>query len=267
VLVDDAGSTAAALARPGEKGPATLQALQSKVRAGSRLDALLNQSLRRLTDGAEPLSLPTQLTTRARRLLERGQELLGRLRRLGEQLRTDGDSEEPLAAWYRATVAMTDSSLRMMVTLPDAPSVQLRLCEGIAVTLEVIAHRIARLAALLDRRRQETAWMDTLADVFTRLSRGEPAEAESVTALAEAVLEDSQGGAPLHFLHADARQVDRFIACHSLNVARATRGPGRSGSRASGPTGRGWRRWRRTIMSVSTAPATRPVCARRRSRP
>jgi HD-GYP domain-containing protein (c-di-GMP phosphodiesterase class II) len=201
-------------------GSGSTAALEKKIKAGSQFDTLLESSLRRLTPGHEPASLPTQLTARARRLLEQGQELLGRLRSLGEDLAPDRDPGDPLPVWYRGTVAMTDSTLRMIGTFPDAPSVQLRLCEGLEVTLEVIATRIGRLKAMLDRRRQETGWIETLADFLTCLSLGKPVDLQPLNTLAEALLNDQQEGGPLRFFHTSPEQPPRFIACHSLTVAQ-----------------------------------------------
>ena len=219
-LADDAGTAAASLARPEAAAPSALQVLEEKVKAGSWYDALLDDSLRRLPGTTPTMPLPHQLTHRARSLLERGGELLRRLRELGEDRLLAEPEGEPLAAWYRATVAMADTALRMVSAFPDAPSAQLRLAEGVAVTIEAVADRIHRLTALLDWRRREAGWVDTLADLLTGLAAGESVSPEPLTALADAILDDAQGGAPFRHLCAGPETPSRFAACHGLNVAR-----------------------------------------------
>jgi HD-GYP domain-containing protein (c-di-GMP phosphodiesterase class II) len=201
-------------------GDAAVTVLEHKVKAASRFDNLLDGSLRRLTTVVEAESLPNQLTARARRLLERGQTLLGQLRSLGQGLPPDPHPDDSLAAWYRGTVAMTDSTLRTIGTFPDAPSVQLRLCEGLEVSLDVISARVGRLQAILDRRQREANWIQTLANFLTILSEGQPPDLPSLSALAEAILQDQQEGGPLRFFQASPHEPSRFIACHSLTVAQ-----------------------------------------------
>ena len=50
---------------------------------------------------------------------------------------------DPLARLYRETAAMTDSTLRMVQAFPDAPSAQLKLCEGLEAIINVAAHRLS----------------------------------------------------------------------------------------------------------------------------
>jgi HD-GYP domain-containing protein (c-di-GMP phosphodiesterase class II) len=201
-------------------GTSAAEMLGKKIKTGSQLGTLLDGSLRRLTSVTEPVSLPTQLTARARRLLQAGHELLSRLRTLGDGLPRDQDAADPLIPWYRSTVAMADSTLRMIGTFPDAPSVQLRLCEGLEVALGVITARTDRLQTMLARRRQEAGWVETLAEFLTRLSDSQPVDVHYLTAVAEAILQDQQQGAPLRFFHASPEDRARFVACHSLTVAQ-----------------------------------------------
>ena len=86
-----------------------------------------------------------QLTARARRLLEHGRALLGKLRVLADELDVPADprarlpeNADPLAILYRDTAAMADTALRMVQTFPDAPSVQLHLCKGLEAILGVV---------------------------------------------------------------------------------------------------------------------------------
>jgi HD-GYP domain-containing protein (c-di-GMP phosphodiesterase class II) len=186
---------------------------------GSSYEALADRTLRCLTCDAEPTALPTQLTSRARQLLERGRELLAQLRGLGDELSLEQETQA-LSTWYRATVAMTDTTIRLVGAFPDAPSAQLRLCGGIDATFAVVADRIARLTALVNRHREETARLDMLADLLTWLEQGKPLEIEPFTTLAETIAADSAHGMPLRFFQANADDPRRFVASHSLNVAQ-----------------------------------------------
>src|SRR5262249_5164405 len=198
----------------------TVRTLEQKVKAGSRHDTLLDHSLRRLPGITESVPLPAHLISRAHKLLEQGRGLLDRLRRLGDALPPESEDNDPAAQWYRTTVAMADTALRMIGTFPDAPSVQLRLCEGIEATLSAVASRVARLAALLERRRQDTAWVETLASCFTSLQAGGPADDGPLQALAEEILAEHHNGGPLRFFSAPPQQPSRYVACHGLNVAQ-----------------------------------------------
>src|SRR5689334_11420462 len=75
-------------ATPGGAGD-PVEELASKISAGLRQNVLLDGSLRRLADPAQPpgeMRLPRQLTARTRRLLEQGRDLLDTLRNLGQRL-------------------------------------------------------------------------------------------------------------------------------------------------------------------------------------
>ena len=125
-LANEAGSAAAALVNG---DGARLETLRHKVEAGAEHDALVDASLRQLTDTeAAPVHVfPTQLTARARRVIERGRELLAQLRPLADPLESEVTSPghpaaDPLARLYRETAAMTDTTLRMVQAFPNAPS-------------------------------------------------------------------------------------------------------------------------------------------------
>jgi hypothetical protein len=198
--------------------------LEQQVSAGGRHNTLMEGALRRLLNATAPpeetAPLPTQLTARARRLIERGRELLAGLRALAAEPLLQQDENGPLAVLYRETTAMTDSALRMVQALPDAPSGQLRLCEGIEVILAVVADRIAALTAAVGRLRREHAWIDTLADLLVGLDAGQTPDVRPFAVLAEAILDDARQGAPLRFLDAGPGQPARAVACHSLVVAQ-----------------------------------------------
>jgi HD-GYP domain-containing protein (c-di-GMP phosphodiesterase class II) len=221
-LANEAGSAAAALAG-GDGG--RLEILQRKAAAGAEHDALVDASLRQLGDDAPTPALPAQLTARARRVIERGRELLARLRPLADHLEPQAQSPQhpaadPLARLYRETAAMADSALRMVQALPDAPSAQLKLCEGLEAILNAVAHRVAVLAGAVAGRRQWSGYIDTLAGLLTALAAGEAVPVQSFTALADALIAEAQEGLALRFLDAPAQQPARFVAGHSLTVAQ-----------------------------------------------
>ncbi len=223
-LANEAGSAAAALAG-GDGG--RLEVLQRKAAAGAEHDALVDVALHQLgdSDGAPTKVLPTQLTARARRVIERGRELLARLRPLADHLESEAQSPQrpgadPLARLYRETAAMTDSTLRMVQAFPNAPSAQLKLCEGLEAILQVVAQRVGVLTGAVAQRRLWSERVDTLAALLTALVNGEAADLRPYTALAEALIAEAVDGLPLRFQHAAAEEPARFVACHSLTVAQ-----------------------------------------------
>jgi HD-GYP domain-containing protein (c-di-GMP phosphodiesterase class II) len=223
-LASEAGSAAAALAG-GDGG--RLEVLRRQAAAGAEHDALVDVSLHQLgaPDGGPARVFPTQLTARARRVIERGRELLARLRPLADHLEPEAQSPphpaaDPLARLYRQTAAMTDSTLRMVQAFPDAPSAQLKLCEGLEAILHVVAQRVGVLAGAVARRRLWAERTETLAGLLTALANGEAADLRPYTALAEGLIAEAVDGLPLRFLDAAPSEPARFVACHSLTVAQ-----------------------------------------------
>jgi HD-GYP domain-containing protein (c-di-GMP phosphodiesterase class II) len=231
-LAGEAGAAAAQLAAEGDGTGPRLRLLTERVAAGLEHHALLDGTIRQLTDLAAPAEqprvMPAQLTARARRVLERGRDLLVQLRALGEDFAAaapDGEAParsatDPLAVFYRETVAMTDTTLRTVQAFPDAPSAQLRLCDGLEAFQGVIAQRLTVLDDAVARRRREAERVATLADLLRALHTGEAADVKPYVALAEALVEDANQAAPLRFLHDGPERPARFVACHSLTVAQ-----------------------------------------------
>ncbi len=203
-----------------------LRQLEQHVTNGSRQTTLLDSTLRQMnaeSSGPDSAVLPRQLTASARRLLEHGRKLLTQLRSLADTLdatlHPDGSGADPLAEYYRSTAAMADTTLRMVQAFPDAPSAQLRLCQGLEGILDVIDQRVATLTTVVDERRQEAAIVDKLADLLRGLHTGRLTDVQAFIALAELVQEDVERALPLRFLAAPATDSARFVACHSLTVA------------------------------------------------
>jgi HD-GYP domain-containing protein (c-di-GMP phosphodiesterase class II) len=224
-LAREADAAVAGLVQGNE--PERLARLERQTAAGLDHCVLFDGVLRQFGDApatnGETRAMPAQLTTRARRILERGREHLLALRSLADDpalAPAQTPAGNPLATLYRETAAMTDTTLRTVQAFPDAPSVQLRLSEGLEAILTVIDQRLVLLRALVERRRLEESRIETLADLLQGLHGGQALDVKPYVAMAEAILDEAAQSAPLQFLHAAAEQPARFIACHSLTVAQ-----------------------------------------------
>jgi HD-GYP domain-containing protein (c-di-GMP phosphodiesterase class II) len=221
-LAHEAGAAAAGLARELSPGANPLQSLERAVAEGFDHGRLLDGALRQLDGSALPgteARVPALLTARARRILERGRDFLDRLRSLANDAALT-DAADPLAGLYRETAAMTETTLRMVQAFPDAPSAQLRLCEGLEGILGVIGQRLATLSVTIARRRREAGRVAALADLLTGLHAERALDIKPYLALAAALVEEASQSAPLQLLHAEPAEPARFIACHSLTVAQ-----------------------------------------------
>jgi hypothetical protein len=228
-LATAAGTAAAALF--GERaGTPRLRLLERRAAAGDEHDAGLDRAVG-VVAGPRPdevRGLPRQLTMRARRALERGRELLSRLRPLADAF-TGGDDDdaetlfdrhEPLAGFYRETTAMTDTSLRLVPMFPEAASAQLHLCEGLEAILGEVAGRVGRLTAGVETRRSESERIAKLGEWLKTLTAGGDVDAAGFHSLAEELVADARDGGPLRFLDGDPSRPAHFVACHALTTAR-----------------------------------------------
>jgi HD-GYP domain-containing protein (c-di-GMP phosphodiesterase class II) len=222
-LARDVGADAALLPATNPDPAGRVRRLELHVADGTRHHFLLDNSLRQLPPeegGPRPETvLPTRLTARASRLLRRGQDLLRQLRTLHNQPLL-GDDADPLAVRYRDTAALIDTVLRTVQAFPNAPSAQLRMCEGLEVILGIVEERLAGINAVIDQRRRETGAVDTLAELLTGLAEGKLLDVKPYVVLADAILADAQQAAPLRFLSAAIMTPARLVAAHSFNVAQ-----------------------------------------------
>jgi hypothetical protein len=115
---------------------------------------------------------------------------------------------------------MTDSALRTIPLLPDTATAQLHLSEGLEAVLDVVAARLQTLTAGLQRQREEAGRVGQLAALLTALEAGQAPGPQPFLKLAEEVVADARECGPLRFLEADPGQPVRFVAAHSLTVAR-----------------------------------------------
>ena len=206
--------------------------------------------------------LPRQFTARARRVLERGRELLGQLRNLADAFDSQAapanpaesappipllERDHPLARHYRETAAMADTALRMIPLFPDTATAQLQRCEGVEAILAVVADRLSVLADGVARHRQEHGRIARLADLFGAFFGGKHVEPGALVSMAEEVLIDAEEGNALCLAPISAATYGNspasFAAAYGLNTARS---PGPAGAASHGVSlpavGRGARR-------------------------
>jgi HD-GYP domain-containing protein (c-di-GMP phosphodiesterase class II) len=169
-------------------------------------------------------SLPSQLTARARRVLEKGRELLKALK----EFKSEPLVHEPggiLTALYRDATALAEGALRLVAGLPDSPSGQLQQCEGIEAMLTATAHRLASLNHAVRQVREEQGRIDRLVGFFDSLETGAEFDHNSLTGLAGTLLFEASECLPLRLIHppapaAEHQWVARLVAGHSLTVAQ-----------------------------------------------
>jgi HD-GYP domain-containing protein (c-di-GMP phosphodiesterase class II) len=221
-LARDAGSAAAAIADHTSPDGGRVWRLERRVSAGGEDAALLDGSLRQLTDlvsDSEPAQrMPRQLTARARRVIEQTHQLLSQLRVLADQLNSLGNSDL-LNSIYRETSAMTEMVLRVVQAFPDSASAQLRFCDGVEAILKVADQRIGTLAQTVSERRHDADQLNMLTDVLSRLASGQIVAVQDFIALANELLAEASE-APLRLMDSAASDPATYIAAHSLAVAR-----------------------------------------------
>ena len=124
-LVREADSAAAALA--GGDGR-RVEVLQRSVAAASEHDGLVDAALSPLVAGEAPApAFPTQLTARARRVIERGRELLAQLRPLADDLEPEAQSPlRPEADFDTVRSFARDVATRLASRFPDELTVEPR---------------------------------------------------------------------------------------------------------------------------------------------
>jgi HD-GYP domain-containing protein (c-di-GMP phosphodiesterase class II) len=226
-LLLEAGATATA-AQKAPPGTDLAEKLERDVVAGGRVQQLLEGSLRQIAGAlkGESSVRPTQLTARARRLLERAHVLVGRLKPLAaDSVLPANDPDDPLVRGIRAAAAVTESAVRLVQAFPESPGVQLRLCEGVEGVLASAADRVAVLTGAVARRRRRAERIETLAHLLLGLHAGRAQSLDSFTALADTIVAEVRQGMSVEFLDAgapenDAGWVARRVAAHGLTVGQ-----------------------------------------------
>lgn len=210
-------------------GAPTVAVLERRAADGAEHDAALDGAVHAVAPCIEPPPLPQQLTMRARRVLERGRDLLTRLREISDAFASPieeagptvlFDRADPLTMLYRETAAMTDTSLRLVPLFPQTATAQLYLCEGLEAILTVIAVRLKTLIAGVETRRTENGRIAVLVQIITELEAGRAVETAPLMDLAEEIVADAQDGGPLLFREGDPARPAHFAACHGITTAR-----------------------------------------------
>jgi HD-GYP domain-containing protein (c-di-GMP phosphodiesterase class II) len=217
----------AAAALPATQAVDLADQLERDVYAGARVQSLLDGSLRQIAGAlnGEDRIRPTHLTGRARQLLERGRKMVLDLRRLADDpaLAID-DADDPLVQGVRRVSAMVESAVRFIQAFPDAPSGQLRLCDGLEGVMDVVAERIGAITAAAGQRQLDRDRIETLAHWLCAIHDGRKTAIDPLVALAEAIMSDARDGAPLRFLSAGspagAQWLPRHAAAHGLTTAQ-----------------------------------------------
>lgn len=201
--------------------------LEQEVFAGARAQSALDGALRQMTgpvDGENSIK-PTHLTARARELLERGRNMVHQLRKLTDDpLLNAPDLDDPLMQGVRRTSSMVEAAVRFVQAFPDAPSCQLRLCEGLDGLLSAAAERISALTAASSARRIDHNRIETLAHWLLALHLGRTIAVDPLASLANELIAESREGMSVRFLSAgspaSAQWLPRHVAAHGLTVAQ-----------------------------------------------
>jgi hypothetical protein len=223
-LVHEARSTAEALTNAEAKG--SLVQTERAVAVGGDHDLELDNlvlPLRRPQPQPQDQAAPKQLSARARRVLERGRELLAQLRSMADAFSTNAEPNSALSWHYRDTVAMIDTALRTVALLPDSIAAQLHLCRGLEVTLEEVAGRLRTLEAGCQRLHAEHSRIERLAVLLLSVYQGKPVDLRVLYAMVDDILAEVREGEALRFPEPDATKEGDLlwhVAVHCLTVAR-----------------------------------------------
>lgn len=221
-IVTEAHRTATSLLEPEPEG-----SLEERLAEGDRRQALLDASIRQLTQNATDEEIrPTRLINKVRRQVERGRELVAQLKALADeplvsQEDPDGiEGDNPLWLAHREVTAMTESALRLVQAFPDAPSAQIRLGEGLESLINAVADRLATLTTAVQAKKAELGRRAVLARILNSLHAGEPFDGSEITILADYLLNEVKQGQPLVFGSASPKRPAEFVSAHSLTCAR-----------------------------------------------
>jgi HD-GYP domain-containing protein (c-di-GMP phosphodiesterase class II) len=202
----------------------TQEGLAERVAVGAEQAVWLDSAVRPVTgngelEGGRPI--PRRLSSRARRILDRGQGLLTRLRDLADNFAPEGGTPAtPLAEFYKSTVSMIDTALRTVALMPDSITAQMHLSQGLEATLDVVSARSRTLMDEAARSGYEGDLVHRLAEALAVLAGGRPITLDPFARMADEVLADAGECGPLRFLEGDPQRPEHFTACHALTVAR-----------------------------------------------
>jgi HD-GYP domain-containing protein (c-di-GMP phosphodiesterase class II) len=146
---------------------------------------------------------------------------LQRLRVLADSLgQGQADTDAIHRQRYREASAMLELLPRVIQTLPESASAQLRLCEGLEGMLAVVAEHIAQLADAAAEARLERSLTHRLEELLTTIAARRPLALDAFRSVADAVLAEVEDCRPLRFPGNRALQPAALLAAHSLTTAR-----------------------------------------------
>lgn len=188
----------------------------------------VSAALRQIAGGKPSESpVPVVLLGRAKRLLESARELVAKQREITDDVffvrlsnAHTAENPDPLVDYHRATVAATESTLRVVLTLPESADQQARVCDGLEAMLAALRDRLSISGRTLHLRRREWGRTERLARLLTDVHARRLVSVASFAEIAEELVADARHGVPLRFVSAPAEPVARFVAAHSLTVAQ-----------------------------------------------
>lgn len=216
-------------------------AVADRVAAFGKSPEWLGHSLRLITGPDTDEPLPPRLTARARRLLEEAQELVATQKRLTQDPTMVALAEtrpvapdrpvpeaEPVVTYHRATVALTETALRLVQSFPESAEMQIRLCDGLESLLQTIRDRLGVAEQVLRQRAIERDRIERLSQSLTALVSGQPVPLKVFATLADEIIDEANRGAPIRFLTADpfaggdgsTPPPARYISSCALTVAQ-----------------------------------------------
>lgn len=196
--------------------------LHVEVMSSAKSQSLLDGAMREMgatADGADVIR-PERLIGRARQLLERCRAMILQTRRLAGEL---ADADDPLASGVQQISSMVEASIRFVQAFPNAPSGQMRLCDGLEGFLSAVADRISAISSATGERRSDQERLKSLGFWLKALHEGRAVSPEPLFKLAGQILDESRLGTPLRFHSAGspagADWLLRHVAAHCLTVA------------------------------------------------
>ena len=195
-----------------------LESRPSEVSGGSKEP---RETAPKVTVPGGTASAPIQLTPRVRHVLEQSRDLLQRLRSLADGLgQGHADTDAIHRQRYREATAMLELLPRVIQTLPDSASAQLRLCEGLEGMLAVVAEHIAQLADAAAEARLERSLVSRVEELLGTIAARRPLALDAFRSVADAVLAEVEDSRPLRFPGNRNVPYATLIATHSLTTAR-----------------------------------------------
>jgi HD-GYP domain-containing protein (c-di-GMP phosphodiesterase class II) len=174
----------------------------------------------RCDPGDSPETLPARLAYQTRALLSRGKELLAQLDALGQRLAAEDAGHDDLRTDYQRTAMLAEIAIRSVRTFPAATAEQVRLCEGLELCLDIVAWRLSRCLARLERRQEHKQRLEFLAESLAALAQGRHLRLRPFQELAEALFREAHEGQPLHWHAASTDKPETWAAAHCLNTAQ-----------------------------------------------